>query len=199
MDGPNLVLWWDLRLTYPLFGNTVKGIRVSDGHSWWRCFWPFIVDVQCLLVRKKTLNLFFPFVVVAALFKKWKSGYNLPNKKTLPVTEYYYLLFWTKHQNLIAKKKKTKTHLNSKFCEIIFKKHPNFKKQDAYRSVVVGFLLFRQRFFSSAHSCQNGYFSLLHVFSKPFSEAVVRSSWTLDFDWSFEQKNKTATHYFVQP
>jgi hypothetical protein len=121
---------------------------------------------------KKTLNHFFPFVVVAALFKKSKSGCNLPNKKTLPVTEYYYLLFWIKHQTLIAKTKR-KTHLNSKFCEIIFKKHPNFKNQEAYRSVVIWFLLFRQRFSSSVHSCQNGYFSLLHAFSKPFSKAAV--------------------------
>jgi hypothetical protein len=58
------------------------------------------------LGQKKNLNLFSPFVVVAGLFKNWKSGYNLPNKKALPVTEYYYLLFWTKHQTLIAKKNK---------------------------------------------------------------------------------------------
>jgi hypothetical protein len=73
MDGPDLVLWQDERLVYPLSGDTIKGIRVSDGNLWWCCchFWPVVVDIQCVLTKKKP-KYFFPLCSSGCPFKKVK-------------------------------------------------------------------------------------------------------------------------------
>ncbi len=112
MDGPNHVLRSDQRLPYPLFvtQSKVLGFQMSTLGGVVITFWPVIVDVQCLLVKKKHLNLFSPYVVVAGLFKKWKSGYNLQNKKALPVTEYYYLFILDQTPNLNSKEKQKRKH-----------------------------------------------------------------------------------------
>jgi hypothetical protein len=35
MDGPNVILWQDQQFSSMLFGNIIKGVKVSYGNSWW--------------------------------------------------------------------------------------------------------------------------------------------------------------------
>jgi hypothetical protein len=66
-----------------LFGNTIKGVRVSYGNLWWWSPHSLASHSHPLMFfNEKNLEIFFPFVAIATLFKNSNSIYNLSKKNT---------------------------------------------------------------------------------------------------------------------
>jgi len=64
-----------------LFGDIIKGIRVSYGNSWWWNPRSLVGHSHPLMFfKEKNLELFLTFVRVATLFKKSNFVYNLSKK-----------------------------------------------------------------------------------------------------------------------
>jgi hypothetical protein len=71
MDGSNVILWQDQHLFSMLFGDIIKGVRVSYGNSWWWSPHSLTSHSRPLMYfDEKNLEPFFsPFVVVVGLLK----------------------------------------------------------------------------------------------------------------------------------